>query len=55
MNFLGINQVSAINFCIRNHFLNIFSDLPILWTARIIPEKGRGKPIKFQQTQTAHA
>jgi hypothetical protein len=41
MNFLGINQVSAINFCIRNHFLNIFSDLPILWTTRLINKEPR--------------
>jgi hypothetical protein len=53
MNFLRINQVSAINFCIRNHFLNSFSVLLNVWTARNIPEKRRVLRAKIPKTQYA--
>jgi hypothetical protein len=51
MNFLGIKQVSAIISIFKNQFIILFSDLPILWTARIIPEKGRGICIRIPKTQ----
>jgi hypothetical protein len=55
MNFLGIKQVSAIVSIFKNQFIILFSGLPILWTARIIPEKGRGICARIPKTQITHA
>ena len=42
MNFLGILQVSAINFILKIIFLNHLSLFTDFWTARIKTEKCRG-------------
>jgi hypothetical protein len=39
MNFLGIIQVSAINFILKINFLNHLFNFTDLWTARQLPEK----------------
>jgi hypothetical protein len=51
MNFLGFKQVSAIVSIFKNQFIILFSDLPKLWTARIILEKGRGITARIPKTE----
>jgi hypothetical protein len=47
MNFIWIKQVLAFIFTLKIYFQINFSDLPTPWSARIIPEKGRGLCASF--------
>ena len=46
MYFLGIKQISGINFALKTFFLNEFSVFLEVWTARMIKQKPRVYCIK---------